>query len=197
MMKMFAVAAGAVVLALAPGAASAQQDDSDDRALCVYDALMAGTDYEVVAQAYLNGGNAEETKDARGRLDKISQTCSDTYKLTQDELAASTDMGIYGATVDYLSEELTVAGVDDAVISKVFDLYDSMSKENADQFLDADWREDANFIGEMDKSLSATGLPQGEYEVAREMLAAQIMSDDAMMNYLMVSLDDEPETATP
>ena len=197
MLKVFAVAAGAALLALAPGVASAQQDTSEDGALCVYEALMADTDYEVVAEAYLYGAAAEDTKEAEDLLDRIGQTCSDKYKLTEDELSAATDMGVYGGTVDYLSEELTLAGVDDAVIGKVFDLYDALSDDNVDQFLSADWRDDANFVAEMNKSLSGTGLPQSEFEVAREMIAAQILSDDAMMNYLMVTLDDEPETATP
>ena len=85
MLKMFAVAVSAALVALVPGVASAQ--DANDGILCVYDAVSQ--DYETVAEAFLYG---EETDTADALLDKAAQSCSDRFKFSESETSAARSM---------------------------------------------------------------------------------------------------------
>ncbi|MEQ1780085.1 MAG: hypothetical protein ABMA14_01910 [Hyphomonadaceae bacterium] len=183
MFKVFAIATGAALLALAPGAASAQK--ADDGMLCVYDAAST-EDYESVAEAFLYGDDkAASTADAL--LNKATQTCSDKFKFSEGEADAARDLAIYGASVDYLTEDLMFMDVSDEAIDGLFDVYRALDDDDIDMFYDAGWRDDANFIARLKARLLASGFPDqaDELGTAYDIFEISAMVDDAMLTFTL------------
>ncbi len=183
MFKMFVVAAGAALVALAPGVASAQ--DADDGILCVYDAAST-QDYESIAEAFLYG-DADAAVAAGASLDKATQTCSDQFKFSEEEADAARDLAIYGVSIDYLSEDLMFMDVSDEAIDGVFDIYNALGADEIDLFYDADWRDDATFVARLKARLLAVGFPDvaDELATAYDIFEISAMVDDAMFTFTL------------
>lgn len=184
MFRMFAVAVGAALLALASGSASAQNDD--DGMLCVYDATAP--DYETVAAAFLFGDD-NETADAL--LDKATQTCSDEFAFSEAETEAARDLAVYGAAIDYLTDALMVMDISDEAIDGVFDIYGALGSDDIDLLYGAEWRDDVDFLARLKADLIKAGFPDqtGELAAAYDIFEISALADDAMFTFALA--DDE------
>lgn len=184
MLKMFAAAASATLLMLAPGVASAQ--DGDDGILCIYDAVAA-EDYETIAEAFLYG---EGTEAAEALLDKAAQSCSDRFKFSESETSAARELATYGVSIDYLSEALTFLDASDDAIDGVFEIYNALGIDEIELLYDADWRDNTNFLAGLKAKLLQAGFPDDEdaLAMAYDLFEISALADDAMLAF---ALDDE------
>lgn len=180
MLKMFAVAVGAALVALVPGVASAQ--DANDGILCVYDAVSQ--DYETVAEAFLYG---EGTDTADALLDKAAQSCSDQFKFSEDKTSAARDLAMYGVSIDYLSDALSFMDASDEAIDGVFDIYNGLGADEIDLLYDTDWRDDANFLAGLKAKLLKAGFPDDEegLAMAYDIFEISALADDAMFSFAL------------
>lgn len=167
------LAAGA--FASAPAFAQQQPDPAVlDKIYCVYDSLIDTGDYEVVAEAFLYDDTSQADVDTAQKLvDNLATKCAETHKLGAKKKSIIADIGIYGASADYLAEDLML--IDDAseeTVQGIFALSDEMSDEEVMKLFDGSWRSDATFAGELKAALLAEGLPDNEetLEAAYHML---------------------------
>ena len=188
MFKVFALAAGAALLAFAPGAARAQA--ADDGMLCVYDSAAA-EHYEAIAEAFLGGGDDDAMKSANAMLDKATQACSDQFRFSEDEADAARDLAIYGVAVDYLTEDLMFMDVSDEAIDGVFTVYSALSEDDLDMLYDAKWRSDADFVARLKAGLLKAGFPDAADELgtAYDIFEISAMADDAMLSFTLAGDD--------
>ena len=182
MLKTFAVAVCAALVALVSGVASAQADDSG--MLCVYD--KTSKDYDAIAEAFLYGDN-DQTTDAL--LDKATQACSDDFAFSESAAGAARDLAVYGAAIDYLSEELMFMDVSDEAIDGVFEIYNALGAAEVDVLHDADWRDDADFVGGLKAKLLKAGFPDGSDELgsAYDIFEISALADDAIFSFSLGS----------
>ncbi len=178
MFKLFAVAAGAALLAFAHGIANAQDDT--DGMLCVYDAVSAES-YEAVAEAFLYG-EGEAIKSVDVLLDRATQTCSDSFKYSEGEAAAARELAIYAVSVDYLTDDLMFMGVPDDAVDGVFDIFAALDADDIDLLYETGWRDNADFVARLKVELLKAGFPDmaDELHVAYDILEISALADDAM-----------------
>ena len=177
------------------GAASAQQAADQQLAggeSCIYMKLTEGLDYEWVAEAYLMGDSQDQ--DMLDALDEAGDACAEEFDMTDEQRSIATEIGIYGSTADYLSDELSYAGVSDDAIDGVFDVVDDMSDEDLDMIYDKDnWREDAAMTGRLRTALVAKGVPNKDdlIMMAFEMIELSAFAVDATVGYIISGLDED------
>lgn len=132
------LAAGLACLAPAGAFAQDPQPSNEDPALwCVYEALNANFDYEVVAEAYLY--DEDLTGDPDGVLSKAGMTCAQTHGLNEAQQFATMEYARFGAVIDYLTEELMFDGVTDEQITAVFLTVDILSDDDYESLYDEGW----------------------------------------------------------
>lgn len=180
------------------GAASAQQaagPQDTGAEYCIYEKLTAGVDYEWVAEAYLAGDSQDQ--DMLAVLDKAGDACAEEFGMTDEQKSIATEIAIYGSTADYISDELSFAGVSDDVIDSVFNVMDEMSDEDLDLIYDkGTWRDDAEMTGRLRTALVAKGVPNKDdlIMMAFEMIELSAFAIDATVEYMIVELDDEDKS---
>lgn len=180
------------------GAASAQQaadpQDSGEE-YCIYEKLTEEYDYEIVAEAYLAGDSQDA--DMLAVLDKAADACAGQFGMTEEQKSIATEIAIYGSTADYLSDELSFAGVSDDAIDGVFSVMDEMSDEDADLIYDNEkWRDDAAMTGRLRTALVAKGVPNKDdlIMMAFEMIELSAFTVDATIEYMIIALDFEDKS---
>ena len=99
-------------MAFLGGVASAQDSTTQQplgEEYCVYEKLTSTLDYEIIAEAYLFGD--DDDADMLATLKKAADACAAEHGMSEDQKSAASEVGIYGATADYLAEELMMVGV--------------------------------------------------------------------------------------
>lgn len=180
------------------GAASAQQAAAPQDTggeYCIYEKVTEGADYEWVAEAYLAGDSQDQ--DMLAVLDKAGDACAIEFGMTPEQISIATEIAIYGSTADYLSDELSFAGVSDDVIDSVFNVMEEMSDEDLDMIYDKDnWRDDAAMTGRLRTALVAKGVPNKDdlMMMAFEMIELSAFAVDAAVEYIIIALDDDDKS---
>lgn len=135
-----------------------------DKIYCVYDSLIDTGDYEVVAEAFLYDDTSQKDVDTAQKLvDDLAAKCAETHKLGAKKKSIIADIGIYGASADYLAEDLMM--IDDAseeTVQAIFALSDDMTDDEVMKLYDDSWRSDAAFAGKLKAALLAAGLPDNQ-----------------------------------
>lgn len=159
------------------GVANAQQPPDPamlDKIYCVYDSLIDTGDYEPVAEAFLYDDTSKEEADAAQKLvDNLAAKCAETHKLGAKKKGIIADIGIYGASADYLAEDLML--IDDAseeTVQAIFAMVEEMVDADVMKLSGGSWRSDTAFAGKLKAALLAKGLPDNEetLEAAYHML---------------------------
>lgn len=145
------------------GAASAQQAPAaaDQGAVyCVYDDLTSDTDYEKVAEAFLFKSLSQADQLAAKKLvDAAAAVCKTKFKMTPAQANAMGSVGIYGATTDYLTEDLMFNGLERETINLVPTAWMDLTDEDLARVLKDDWRKDAAIVAKLKAALIAKGVP--------------------------------------
>ena len=184
------LAAGLIVFS---GAAGAQQPDPQPplgAEYCIYEQLAATFDYEVVAEAYL--ADAPDDEDMIAALKDAADTCAAQHGMNEEQKATASEVGIYGATADYLAEELLFAGVDEDVVDSLFGLVDEISDADLDIMFAADWRKNAAFVDRLKAAVLSKGVPDDSVSVENAMQVVELsaFAMDAVIGYMIASEED-------
>lgn len=183
-----ALAAGLVCLAPAAHAQDPQQDDEDPALWCVYEALTATLDYEVVAEAYLIDDDL--TGDPDGILAKAGKTCAQTHGLNETQQFATMEYARFGSIIDYLTEELIFEGITEEQITAIFVTTDSISDEDYESLYDDGWQ--ATEVGSRVKAeLIKAQFPDESNSVATAMqiMGLIVLADEAELVYVLAGED--------
>jgi len=159
MRRTMAIALGAATLASAP--ANAQPPEAiSDGLRCVYEKLIANRGYEVVAEVFLYDTVPEsQVGQAASILDLATQSCAEQYEWSVSRVFSAADVGLYGATIDYLMKKIAEAGAS-ATAVEVFDaVVCSMSHADYESFGEQDWRSDLAFTRRLRDLALGAGLP--------------------------------------
>jgi len=148
--------------ACAPAFAQQQPDPAVlDKIYCVYDSLIDTGDYEQVAEAFLYDDTPQADVDTAQKLvDTLATKCAETHKLGAKKKSIIADIGIYGASADYLAEDLVL--IDDAsaeTVDAIFAMSDDLTDDEVMKLFDGSWRQDAAFTAKLKAALLAKGLP--------------------------------------
>ncbi len=182
------LAAGLAWLAPAAHAQDQQQTAQDPALWCVYEALTASLDYEVVAEAYLFDGDL--AGDPEGLLSSAGKACAQTHDLNEAEQLATMEYGRFGSIIDYLTEELMFEGVTEDQISVIFMATDSISDEDYESLYEDGWQ--ATDVGERVKAeLLRAQFPDdpGHVETAMEIMGLIVLADEAELVYVLAGED--------
>jgi hypothetical protein len=185
---------GAALLGV--GAASAQ--GADPSMSCVYDALTVGNeDYEIVAEVFIYS-DVEDTQiqQAAKLVDDAKKACAAKFPLTPGQVETVGELGVYAASIDYLSEELLFFGATEEAVGGVLDVYDGFTDEDIERFFDPDWRSDATFYGRLKSQVVGVGIPEDDDAVDLALAVLEIAAFAEESTYLFI-LDDAPPEAKP
>lgn len=183
-----AAIAAIAVAAFGAGAAQAQvaHDPADQNGAmyCVYNLLTMSTeDYEIVAEAFLYDDLAEsEIKAASDILNNATTSCAETHKMSESQAASAADIGIYGSTADYLSDELMFEDVSQEAVDGIYEVLSDLSDDEMDKLYSDDWRSDLPFSTKVKAALVAKGIPDDEFavETSFQILVLAMMAVDSV-----------------
>ena len=198
-MRRTILAAIAAIGAAAFGAGAAQAQiadpaDENGAMYCVYNALTETADYELVAEAFLYDDLTDvEIKTAAELLDKATRDCATAHKLSESQTASASDIGIYGATADYLSDELMFEDVSDEAIDGIYDVMTDMSDDELDKLYGDDWRSDLAFSTKLKTALVAKGIPDDDFavETSFQIIELAVMALDSVTLFVLGDEDEE------
>lgn len=183
------------MFAMAPAQAqTADPGDEQGPMYCVYNTLIDTSDYELVAEAFLYDDLSQEDIDeAALKVKDASDACAKTHKLTQSQAASAADIGLYGATADYLSEDLMLEDVPDAAIDGIYDVMEALSDDDLDKLFEDNWRSDLAFSGRLKAALIAKGIPDDDYaiETSFQIIELASMALDSVMLFMLDELDKD------
>lgn len=156
------LALAAAAFASAP--ASAQPPEAiRDGLRCVYEKLTANRGYEVVAEVFLYDTVPEsQVGQAASILDLATQSCAEQYKWSVSRVFSAADVGLYGATIDYLIQKIAAAGVASTAVEAFDTVVSSMSHADYESFGEQDWRSDLAFTRRLRALARDAGLPDEE-----------------------------------
>jgi hypothetical protein len=185
---------GAALLGV--GAASAQ--GADPSMSCVYDALTVGNeDYEIVAEVFIYGDVPDtQIQQAAKIVEDAKKACAAKFPLTPGQIETVGELGVYAASIDYLSEELLIFGATEESVGGVLDVYDMFTDADVDKFFDMDWRSDATFYGKLKSQVVGVGIPDEDDMVDLALSILEIAAFAEESTYLFI-LDDAPPEAKP
>ncbi len=182
------LAAGAVwLLAAMPALGQQPQktiDDLDEDQIeelyCVYDSLDTFGDRAGLTTAYMVGDpDAAEYKKQLAIVDDATADCNDRYKWADGRRDTASMIGLYGVMGDELESRLSAAGLKDADFDKLYDVYDAMSDDDVNAFVDGVWGGKQDVADRLIAAMAAKGI-KGDAVVANAFYLAE--------SYIIVSL---------
>ncbi len=185
--------AGVMVL-WAAGSAGAQPPPADDAA-CVHRELGDNKAYALVARTYLSDSEPDDdVATARLYLADAVKACAQKSDLSEGQIAAMSDVGLFGATIDYLGDQLVRKGATRASVSSLATILSRFSAEDIDRFYEADWRSDLAFMGRAKRELLARGVPDSEGAVELGFQVIEFAAKKAQSEYLFgISMPAGPQ----
>lgn len=176
------------------GAASAQEPDSQPltEEYCVYEKLVASLDYEFVAEAYL--ADDPDDEDMIAALKEAADACASQHGMNEEQKSTASEVGIYGATADYLAEELLMVGVTENVVDSLYGLVDELSDADLDVMFAEDWRKNAAVSGRVKAAVLSKGVPDDSVSVDNAMRIVELsaFAMDAVIGYMIASAEEDP-----
>lgn len=176
------------------GAASAQEPDSQPltEEYCVYEKLVASLDYEFVAEAYL--ADDPDDEDMIAALKEAADACASQHGMNEEQKSTASEVGIYGATADYLAEELLMVGVTEDVVDSLYGLVDELSDADLDVMFAEDWRKNAAVSGRVKAAVLSKGVPDDSVSVDNAMRIVELsaFAMDAVIGYMIASAEEDP-----
>ena len=176
------------------GAASAQEPDSQPltEEYCVYEKLVASLDYEFVAEAYL--ADDPDDEDMIAALKEAADACASQHGMNEEQKSTASEVGIYGATADYLAEELLMVGVAENVVDSLYGLVDELSDADLDVMFAEDWRKNAAVSGRVKAAVLSKGVPDDSVSVDNAMRIVELsaFAMDAVIGYMIASAEEDP-----
>lgn len=160
---------------------------------CIYRKLTDTLDYEAVAEAYLSG--TERDENIRKLLTAAADVCNAelTEGMTDVQRQIAAEIGIYGATADYLVEDLMFDGVTDDQIGGMFAVLEDMSEDEVGVLAKAEWRNDAAVVDRMKSALIAKGVPERDFTIntALQIIELAALALEASSLYAIAGYLDE------
>jgi hypothetical protein len=185
-MRRFLAAAMAGGLALLGAGAAQAQQPGDSGIDCVYEALF--DEYELVAEAFLFNDMADDDR-ARATqiIDAAKKSCATQYRYAHGQIEAVGELGVYGLSLDYLSEELMASGASEEAVGGLFDAYDAFTDEDVDMFFDTAWRSDAVFYARMKSKIIGAGVPDNDetMDIAMGMLGIMALAEESTFLFML------------
>lgn len=175
------------------GAASAQEPDPQPltEEYCVYEKLVSSLDYEFVAEAYL--ADDPDDEDMIAALKKAADACASQHGMNEEQKSTASEVGIYGATADYLAEELLMVGVAEDVVNSLYGLVDELSDADLDVMFAEDWRKNAAVSGRVKAAVLSKGVPDDSVSMDNAMRIVELsaFAMDAVIGYAIASVEED------
>jgi hypothetical protein len=165
---------------------------------CVYEKLTANRGFEVVAEVFLRDDVPENLiPQAASILDIATQGCAETHGWSISRTASASDVGLYGATIDFLLGRIGQAGAAEASVEKFRVAVAAMSSADYAAFAEADWRSDLVFTHRLRGIALEAGLPDTDevMDMALEALELGARSDYSVSLFLLDLVHSETPPA--
>ena len=180
-------------MAILGGVASAQDSTTQQplgEEYCVYEKLTSTLDYEIIAEAYLFGD--DDDADMLATLKKAADACAAEHGMSEDQKSAASEVGIYGATADYLAEELMMVGVSQDAVDGLFGVIEEMSDQDLDVLFEEDWRKNEAMSGRLKAAVIAHGIPgdADSVDLATQVVELSAFAMDAVIGYALAEAGD-------
>lgn len=192
-MRRFVIAGSLAAMTAFSGVAHAQEPVWMQDEYCIYRKLTDTLDYEAVAEAYLSG--TERDENIRKLLTAAADVCDAelTEGMTDGQRQIAANIGIYGATADYLVEDLMFDGVTDDQIGGMFAVLEDMSEDEVGVLAKAEWRNDAAVVDRMKSALIAKGVPERDFTIntALQIIELAALALEASSLYAIAGYLDE------
>lgn len=184
------------VFALAQLPANAQPPEAIEGGLrCVYEKLTSNRGYEVVAEVFLYDTVPEnQVAQAASILDLASQGCAEQHQWSESRFASAADVGLYGATIDYLMKKIGDAGAPSSAVEAFGAVVRSMSHADYASFREQDWRSDLAFTRRLRALALDAGLPDEDavLDMALEALELGARVDYAVSLFILDLAEGSP-----
>lgn len=195
-----AIAAAMVAsTALLSAQANAQPPEAIQNGVgCVYEELTANRGFEIVAEVFLRDDVPENRiPQAASILDLATQGCAEKHGWSISRTASASDVGLYGATIDFLLGRIGQAGAAEASVEKFRAAVAAMSSADYAAFAEADWRSDLAFTHRLRGIALEAGLPDTDevMDMALEALELGARSDYSVSLFLLDLAHSEPPPA--
>ena len=173
------------VMALAAAAPAAAQPSPSDGAMCVHRQLDASKAYTLIGRTYLSDNEPDDdVATAKLYLADAVRVCADKAELSEGQIAAMADVGLFGATIDYLGDLLLAQGATRASVAGLAGILSAFSSQDVDRFYESDWRSDLAFMGRAKRELLARGVPDNDTAVELGFQVIELAAKKAQSAYL-------------
>jgi len=184
-----AVVASMLASAFLSATASAQPPEAIQNGVtCVYERLTANRGFEVVAEVFLRDDVPENLiPQAASILDIATRGCAEKHGWSISRTASASDVGLYGATIDFLLGRIGQAGAAETSVGKFKASVAAMSSDDYAAFAEADWRSDMAFTQRLRGMAQEAGLPDTDevMDMALEALELGARSDYSVSLFLL------------
>lgn len=175
----------AVVIVLGAAGAAGAQPTLADRAGCVHRQLGDSKAYTLIARTYLSDNEPDDdVATAKLYLADAVKACAEKSELSEGQVAAMADIGLFGATIDYLGDQLAGKGASRASVSSLATILSPFNADDIDRFYEADWRSDLAFMGRARRELVSRGVPDNEATVELGFQIIEFAAKKAQSEYL-------------
>jgi len=154
---------------------------------CVQDALAGSDDAYDLTDVYLAASTADdETLEAAyAVLKKYLDVCAAKHRWGAEKSRLAETIGLHGAIVDVLVEDLSFDGAEDEDIEKIFAETRKLPAGDIDKIRSSAWRTDDVVRERIAMRFSAAGLPDDDYfvESALELMEAAIAESTSVAQW--------------
>jgi hypothetical protein len=180
--------AAVIGLAAAAGAVAQQaprEQAPRENADCVHQTLVSSKVYALVARTFLSDNEPEDdVATAKLQLADAVRACTQKGGLSEGQAAAMEDIGLFGAAIDYLGDELVGKGATRAAVDSLRTVLAPFSAQDIDRFYEADWRSDLAFMGRVKGELKSRGVPDNEMAMELGFQLIEFAAKRAQSEYL-------------
>lgn len=197
MIRLAGLAAAAAFALIALPASAQVKNISDlteaqkNEMYCVHDKLGDVDTDELVAQHNLYTDlKKEDQAKAEKLVEDAVTSCASKYNWTQDAKDIAADIGVYGASIDYLSEDLYFDGVEDKQTDNVFKILDTLSNDDIQAFGTGSWTKNEAMKTRLNSQLRAAGVPNNAdtLETGQYLLEASVLAAAASYDWISTVL---------
>jgi hypothetical protein len=113
--------------------------------------------------------------------------------MNEEQKSTASEVGIYGATADYLAEELLMVGVAEDVVNSLYGLVDELSDADLDVMFAEDWRKNAAVSGRVKAAVLSKGVPDDSVSVDNAMRIVELsaFAMDAVLGYMIAGVEED------
>lgn len=180
--------------------ASAQEKDLDaamtamqPEFYCVFDVLSQTDAFYDIADVWVAPDPSQADIDsADAVLASAVKDCADNYKWAQDVQDLGATVGVHGAVVQVVMDDMALEGVKEEQLQGIFDLLGDLDPGDATAFADASWVDDHGFKKKMYRALVRSGLPNEDKALENSMLVLEssVLTAQAIAKWMDVKGPD-------